>query len=94
MAEVLVLHEGEEPEDPRNFVLVEQIPAPRGTPRYRVIAQGANDDGPVGLQKTVDSLELARGWADDIVSAWRSRPPIYLRQPLGHGENRPQMSHV
>ncbi len=94
MAEVLVLHEGEEPEDPRNFVLVEQIPAPRGTPRYRVVAHGMNDDGPVGLQKTVDSLELARGWADDIESAWRSRPPIYLRHPLGHGENGPLTSRA
>lgn len=83
MAEVVVLQEGEEPVDPKNFVLIEQIPAPRGAPRYRVVAHGVNDDGPVGLQKTVDSLELARGWADDIVSAWRSRPPIYLRHPLG-----------
>jgi hypothetical protein len=94
MADVVVLHEGEEPEDPRNFVLVEQIPAPRGAPRYRVVAHGMNDDGPVGLQKTVDSLELARGWADNIVSAWRSRPPIYLRHPLGRGENGPPTSRA
>src|SRR3712207_6267573 len=66
MADVVVLQEGEEPKDARNFVLVEQIPAPRGLPRYRVVAQGVNDDGPVGIQKTVDSLELAREWAEDI----------------------------
>lgn len=34
MSDVVVLQEGEEPNDTRNFVLVEQIPAPRGTPRY------------------------------------------------------------
>ena len=83
MADVMVLQEGEEPKDPRNFVLVEQIPAPRGSPRYRVVAQGVNDEGPVGIQKTVDSLELAREWAEDIAQKWRSRPPIYMRHPLG-----------
>ncbi len=57
MTDVMVLQEGEEPKDARNFVLVEQIPAPRGAPRYRVAAQGVNDDGPVGIQKTVDSLD-------------------------------------
>ncbi len=88
MADVVVLQEGEEPKDPRNFVLVEQIPAPRGTPRYRVVAQGVNDDGPVGIQKTVDSLELAREWAEEIAHKWRSRPPIYMRHPLGGGESR------
>ncbi len=66
MADVVVLQEGEEPKDPRNFVLVEQIPAPRGAPRYRVVAQGVNDDGPVGIQKTVDSLELI---------VWTNAPP-------------------
>ncbi len=48
MADVTVLQEGEEPKDARNFVLVEQIPAPRGSPRYRVVAQGVNDDGACG----------------------------------------------
>ena len=88
MADVVVLQEGEEPKDPRNFVLVEQIPAPRGAPRYRVVAQGVNDDGPVGIQKTVDSLELAREWADEIAHKWRSCPPIYMRHPLGGDESR------
>ncbi len=37
MADVVVLQEGEEPKDPRNFVLVEQIPAPRGAPRYTLL---------------------------------------------------------
>ncbi len=83
MADVVVLQEGEEPKDPRNYVLVEQIPAPRGAPRYRVVAQGVNDDGPVGIQKTVDSLELAREWAEDITLKWLSHPPIYMRSPLG-----------
>ena len=83
MTDVMVLQEGEEPEDARNFVLVEKIPAPRGSPRYRVVAQGVNDDGPVGIQKTVDSLELAREWAEDIAQTWRSHPPIYMRHPLG-----------
>jgi hypothetical protein len=94
MAEVLVLHEGEEPVDPKNFVLIEQIPAPRGAPRYRVVAHGVNDDGPVGIQKTVDSLELAREWADDITNAWRSRPPIYMRHPLGSDGNGIQTSRA
>ncbi len=88
MAEVVVLQEGEEPKDPRNFVIVEQIPAPRGAPRYRVVAQGVNDDGPVGIQKTVDSLELAREWAEEIAHKWRSRPPIYMRHPLGGDTSR------
>ena len=88
MADVVVLHEGEDPKDPRNFVLVEQIPAPRGTPRYRVVAQGMNDDGPVSIQKTADSLELAREWADEIAHKWRSRPPIYMRYPLGGDESQ------
>ncbi len=88
MADVMVLQEGEEPKDAGNYVLVEQIPAPRGTPRYRVVAQGVNDDGPVGIQKTVDSLELAREWADEIAHKWRSRPPIYMRHPLGNDESR------
>ncbi len=88
MADVVILQEGEEPKDPRNFVLVEQIPAPRGTPRYRVVAQGVNDDGPVGIQKTVDSLELAREWANEIAHKWRSRPPIYMRHPLGGDGSR------
>jgi hypothetical protein len=83
MTDVMVLQEGEEPEDARNFVLVEKIPAPRGSPRYRVVAQGVNDEGPVGVQKTVDSLALAREWAEDIAHKWRSRPPIYMRHPLG-----------
>jgi hypothetical protein len=69
-------------------VLVEQIPAPRGTLRYRVVAQGVNDDGPVGIQKTVDSLDLARDWAEEIAHKWRSRPPIYMRHPLGGGGSR------
>jgi hypothetical protein len=86
MADVVVLQEGEEPQDSRNYVLVEQIPAPRGAPRYRVVAQGVNDDGPVGIQKTVDSLELARDWAEEIAHKWRSRPPIYMRHPLGSDE--------
>jgi hypothetical protein len=90
MTDVVVLQEGEEPVDQRNFVLIEQIPAPRGAPRYRVDAQGVNDDGLVGIQKTVDSLELARGWADDITNAWRSRPPIYMRHPLGSNESGTQ----
>ncbi len=88
MADIVVLQEGEEPKDPGNFVLVEQIPAPRGTPRYRVVAQGVNDDGPVGIQKTADSLELAREWAEDIAHTWRSHPPIYMRHPLGNDESR------
>ncbi len=88
MGYVVVLQEGEEPKDPRNYVLVEQILAPRGTPRYRVVAQGVNDDGPVGVQKTVDSLALAREWAEDIAHKWRSRPPIYMRHPLGGDESR------
>ncbi len=88
MADVVVLQEGEEPKDARNFVLVEQIPAPRGAPRYRVVAQGVNDDGPVGVQKTVDSLRLAREWAEDIAHTWRSRPPIYMRHPLGGHPSR------
>ncbi len=83
MPDVIVLQEGEEPKDARNFVLVEQIPAPRGSPRYRVVAQGVNDDGPVGVQKTVDSLQLAREWAKDIADTWRSHPPTYVRHPLG-----------
>jgi hypothetical protein len=87
MADVAVLQEGEEPADARNFVLIEQIPTPRGVPRYRVVAYGVNDDGPVGIQKTVDSLELARRWADDITDAWHSQPPIYMRHPLGTDEN-------
>jgi len=88
MADVMVLQQGEEPNDPRNYVLVEPIPAPRGSPRYRVVAQGVNDDGPVGIQKTVDSLELAREWADEIACKWRSHPPIYMRAPLGVDESR------
>ncbi len=88
MADIVVLQEGEEPRDARNFVLVEQIPAPRGAPRFRVVAQGVNDDGPVGIQKTVDSLELAREWAEEIAHKWRSRPPIYMRHPLGSGGSR------
>ena len=88
MADVVVLQEGEEPQDSRNYVLVEPIPAPRGSPRYRVIAQGVNDDGPVGIQKTVDSLELAREWVQDIVEKWRSHPPIYMRHPLGEDERQ------
>ncbi len=88
MADVVVLQEGEEPKDPRNYVLVEQIPALRGTPRYRVFAQGMNDVGPVSIQKTVDSLALAREWAEDIAQKWHSRPPIYMRHPLGAGGNR------
>ena len=88
MADVMVLQEGEEPKDLRNYVLVEQIPAPRGAPRYRVVAQGVNDDGPVGIQKTVDSLALAREWAEDIAHKWRSRPPIYMRHPLDSAGSR------
>ena len=76
MADVMVLQEREEPKDLRNYVLVEQIPAPRGAPRSRVVAQGVNDDGPVGIQKTVDSLALARDWAEDIAHKWFSRPSI------------------
>jgi hypothetical protein len=82
MSDVVLLREGEEPGDLGNFVLVEPIPAPRGAPRYRVVAQGVTDDGPAGTQKTVDSLELARRWADEIAQTWRSRPPVYLRHPL------------
>ncbi len=88
MADVVVLQQDEEPKDARNYVLVEPIPAPRGSPRYRVIAQGVNDDGPVGIQKTVDSLELAREWADEIACKWRSHPPIYMRASLGDDDNR------
>ena len=88
MADVVVLQEGEEPKDAGNYVLVEQIPAPRGTPRFRVVAQGVNDDGPVGIQKTVDSLALAREWSEDIAQKWRSRPPIYMRHPLGGDGSR------
>ena len=84
----VVLQDGQEPTDPGNFVLVEQIPAPRGSPRYRVVAQGGNDHGPVGVQKTVDSLALAREWAETITHTWRSHPPIYLRYPLGDGASR------
>ena len=88
MTDVMVLQEGEEPKDARNFVLVEKIPAPRGSPRYRVVAQGVNDEGPVGVQKTVDSLALAREWAEDIAQKWHRRPPIYMRHPLGAGGSR------
>ncbi len=35
MADFMILQLGEEPNDARNFVLVEPIPAPRGAPRYR-----------------------------------------------------------
>jgi hypothetical protein len=87
MADVMILQEGEQPPDLKNFVLVEPIPAPRGAPRYRVVAQGVNDDGPVGIQKTVDSLHLAREWADEIAGAWRSRPSIYMRHPLGENDS-------
>ena len=88
MADVMIVQEGDEPEDTRNFVLVEQIPAPRGSPRFRVVAQGVNDDGPVGVQRAVDSLALAREWAEDIARKWRSQPPIYMRHPLGSGGSR------
>ena len=88
MADVMVLQEGEEPKDTRNFVLVEQIPAARGSPRFRVAAQGVNEDGPVGIQRAVDSLALAREWAEDIAQKWRSRPPIYMRHPLSGGADR------
>ncbi len=67
---------------------MEPIPAPRGTPRYRVVTQGVNDEGPVGIQKTVDSLALAREWANEIAHKWRSRPPIYMRHLLGAGRSR------
>ncbi len=33
-ADVVILQEGEEPKNPRNGVLVEQIPGPRCTLRY------------------------------------------------------------
>lgn len=82
MPDVVVLQEGEEPKDPENFVLVGQIPAPRGAPRYRITAQGMNDAGPTGLQETCDSLELAREWAARIARTWQSHPPVYVRQPL------------
>jgi hypothetical protein len=88
MTDVMVLQEGEEPKDTRNFVLVEQIPAARGSPRFRVAAQGVNEDGPVGVQRTVDSLALAREWAEDIAQKWRSHPLIYMRHPLGSGGSR------
>ena len=81
MADVMDLQEGEEPRDAGNFVLVEQIAAPRGARRYRVVAQGVNDDGPGGIQKTVDSLELAREWAEAIAHEWRSHPPIHNSGP-------------
>ncbi len=83
MTEVMVIQEGEEPKNARNFVLVEQIPAPRGSPRYRVVVQRVNDDRPIGVQRTVDSLALAREWAEDIAQKWHSCPPIYMRHPLG-----------
>ncbi len=83
MPDVMVLQEGEEPKDPENFVLVEQIPAPRGAPRYRVAAQGINDTGPTGLQETCDSLEIAKEWAARIARTWQSQPQVYMRHPLG-----------
>jgi hypothetical protein len=82
MADVVILHEGEQPEDLANFVLVEPIPAPQGASRYRVVAQGITDDGPAGTLETVDSLELARRWAEEIGQTWQSRPPVYLRHSL------------
>ena len=87
MADILVLQEGEEPSDLENYVLVEQIPAPRGAPRYRIAAQGLNAAGPAGLQETCDSLEIAREWAARIARTWHSQPPIYVRHPLGSNEN-------
>ena len=92
MADVVVLQEGEEPPDLENYVLVEQIPAPRGAPRYRIAAQGMNAAGPAGLQETCDSLEIAREWAARIARTWHSQPPIYMRHPLGSDESGTQTS--
>jgi len=94
MADVVVLQEGEEPPDLENYVLVEQIPAPRGSPRYRIAAQGMNAAGPAGLQETCDSLEIAREWAARIARTWLSRPPIYMRHPLSGDERAAQTSHA
>ncbi len=82
MPDVTILQEGEEPKDPGNFVLVEEIPAPRGGPRYRVVARGLNDEGPISFDEPCDSLAIARDWALELTRTWRSRPPIYLRHPL------------
>ncbi len=83
MPAVVILREGDVPQDPENFVLIEPIPAPRGAPRYRITAEGVNEEGPVSFSDACDSLELAREWADELVRTWRSRPPVYMRDPLG-----------
>ncbi len=86
MSEIKTLLEGQVPEDPENFVLIELIPAPRGAPRYRVTAEGTNKDGLISFSETCDSLEVAHAWAAKIVQAWQSRPPVYRRAPLGGDE--------
>ena len=82
MPHSMVLQEGEEPKDPGNFVTVEQIPAPRGAPRYRVSASGRDEKGPTHFDKTSDSLEIVQQWAIELSQTWTSQPPIYMRHPL------------
>ena len=82
MADVRILLDGQEPEDPENFVLIEPIQASREAPRYRVRVEGTNKDALISFSETCDSLEIARVWATKIVQAWQSRPPVYTRALL------------
>ena len=77
MPAVVILREGDVPQNPETFVLIEPIPAPRGAPRYRITAEGVNEEGPISFSEACDGLELAREWVAGLVRTWRNRPRLH-----------------
>ncbi len=84
MSDIVKVKVGEEPADPENFVLIQEIQTAEGQLRYCVRAEGMNEDGPISFTETCDSRDIALEWASRLVKAWRSRPPVYMRAALEH----------
>jgi hypothetical protein len=78
MAEIRQLAEGEAPEDPNRYLLIETVRAARGKTKYRVTARGYNIDELKSGEFTHDTLDQARIWALKLADSLNV-PVVYQR---------------
>ena len=74
----LDLAEGEAPEDPNRYLLIEAVHEARGKTKYRVTARGYNLDGLKRGEFTHDTLDQARIWALKLADSLNV-PAVYQR---------------
>ena len=78
MAEIRELAEGEAPDDPNRYLLIDTVHDARGKTKYRVTARGYNIDELKSGEFTPDTPDQARLWALKLAESLNV-PVVYQR---------------